>query len=137
MARLRTEIDSLPESLDALERQIRQLEIEREALKREQNETKLSKLKEQLDSNLVEDRAALRLRWQQEKKLIGEIREAKESIEALRIKEEVFERQGRYDEVARIRHGRIPALKRKIVDVNQQAFRSAIGWSVIEGRGRQ
>ena len=119
MARLRTEIDSLPESLDALERQIRQLEIEREALKREQNETKLSKLKEQL-ANLVEDRAALRLRWQQEKKLIGEIREAKESIEALRIKEEVFERQGRYDEVARIRHGRIPALKRKIVDVNQR-----------------
>lgn len=119
MARLRTEIDSLPEDLDSLERQIRQLEIEREALKREQNAEKQSRLEQQL-ADLFEERGALRARWQQEKELIGQIRTAKESIENLRIEEDSLERQGRFDEVARIRHGQIPDLKRKITNVNQE-----------------
>lgn len=118
MARLRTEIDSLPASLDTLERQIRQLEIEREALKREQNKEKQSRLEKQL-ANLVEERGALRARWQQEKELIGQIRKAKESIEQLRIEEDSLERRGRYEEVAQIRHGQIPDLKRKIEEVNR------------------
>ena len=119
MARLRTEIDSMPEELDTLDRQIRQLEIEREALKREKNKEKQSELEQQL-ANLTEERGALRARWQQEKDLIGQIRRAKESIEQLRIEEDSLERQGRFDEVARIRHGQIPELQGQIAEVNQK-----------------
>ena len=119
MARLRTEIDSMPEELDTLDRQIRQLEIEREALKREKNKEKQSDLEQQL-ANLTEERGALRARWQQEKDLIGQIRKAKESIEQLRIEEDSLERQGRFDEVARIRHGQIPELQGQIAEVNQK-----------------
>ena len=117
MARLRTEIDSLPESLDTLERQIRQLEIEREALKREKDKEKLARLEEQL-ANLGEERSMLRARWEQEKELIKEIRQAKEEIEQLRIKDEALVRQGKYEEVAQIRHGRIPELERKVLSAN-------------------
>ena len=119
MARLRTEIDSLPEELDTLERLIRQLEIEREALKRERNKEKQSSLEQQL-ANLSEERGALQARWQQEKELITKIRKAKESIEQLRIEEDSLERQGRFDEVARIRHGQIPDLQREITTVNRE-----------------
>ncbi len=117
MARLRTEIDSLPENLDTLERQIRQLEIEREALKREKDKGKLARVDEQL-ANLGEERTALRTRWEQEKGLIKEIRQAKEKIEQLRIKDEALVRQGKYEEVAQIRHGRIPELERAILSAN-------------------
>ena len=113
MARLRTEIDSLPEELDALERQIRQLEIEREALKREQDREKLNELEEQL-ANLTEQRTNLRARWEEEKRLIADIREAKENIEDLRIKDEALTRAGKYEEVAQIRHGTIPELENRI-----------------------
>ena len=113
MARLRTEIDSLPEELDTLERQIRQLEIEREALKREKDEKKLAVLEEDL-ANLIERRTGLRARWEEEKRLISDIREAKEKIEELRIKDEALARAGKYEEVAKIRHGMIPDLENKV-----------------------
>ncbi len=113
MARLRTEIDSLPEELDTLERQIRQLEIEREALKREKEEEKLTALEEQL-ADLIEERTSLRARWDEEKHLIAEIRNAKEKIEELRIKDEALARAGNYEEVAKIRHGTIPELENQI-----------------------
>lgn len=113
MARLRTEIDSLPEELDTLERQIRQLEIEREALKREQDTEKLTALEEQL-ANLMEERSSLRARWDEEQQLISDIREAKGRIEELRIKDEALVRAGKYEEVAKIRHGTIPELENRI-----------------------
>jgi len=113
MARLRTEIDSLPEELDSLERQIRQLEIEREALKREKDKDKLKALEEHL-ANLVEQRSGLRARWEQEKQLISDIRDAKEQIEELRIQDEALARAGDYEEVAKIRHGTIPKLEAQI-----------------------
>ncbi len=113
MARLRTEIDSLPEELDTLERQIRQLEIEREALKREKDEKKLAVLEEDL-ANLIERRTGLRAKWEEEKHLISDIREAKEKIEELRIKDEALARAGKYEEVAKIRHGMIPDLENKV-----------------------
>ncbi len=106
-ARLRIEIDSMPEDLDALERQIRQLEIEREAIKREKDQEKLEYIGEQL-ANLEADRDELRARWQQEKDLIQQIQQAKEQIEQLKIEAENLERQGAYDKVAEIRYGRIP-----------------------------
>ena len=113
MARLRTEIDSLPEELDDLERQLRQLEIEREAVKRDKDQAKLSQINKQL-ANLESERSALRARWTQEKELIGEIRSARAQIEELRIKDESLLREGKYGEVARIRHGKIPALEAQI-----------------------
>ena len=113
MARLRTEIDSLPEELDNLERQIRQLEIERETIKRDKEQSKLARINKQL-ANVVAERSALRARWTQEKTLIKDIRDAKERIEELRIKDESFLREGDYGEVARIRHGKIPELEKKI-----------------------
>ncbi|HMB91997.1 MAG TPA: ATP-dependent chaperone ClpB [Rhodothermales bacterium] len=109
-ARLRIEIDSLPEDLDALERQIRQLEIEREAIKREQDDAKLAAINEQL-ANLEADRDELRARWQQEKELIQQIQQSKEEIEDLKVQAENLEREGAYDKVAEIRYGQIPKLE--------------------------
>jgi ATP-dependent Clp protease ATP-binding subunit ClpB len=118
-ARLRIEIDSMPEDLDNLERQIRQLEIEREAVKRDNNEEKLARIGEQL-ANLEAQRTELRARWQQEKDLIHTIQHAKEEIEQLRLEAENLERQGDYGRVAEIRYGRIPQLERDVADTNQK-----------------
>jgi ATP-dependent Clp protease ATP-binding subunit ClpB len=112
-ARLRIEIDSMPEELDALERQIRQLEIEREAMKRDGDEIKLSTINEQR-ANLEETRNELQVRWQQEKDLIVKIQQAKEEIETLRTQAENLERQGDYGKVAEIRYGRIPQLEKQV-----------------------
>jgi len=109
-ARLRIEIDSLPEELDQLERQIRQLEIEREAVKREKDESKLAQIAEQY-ANLDEMRTELKARWTQEKEMIQTIQQAKEDIENLRIEAEKLERSGEYGEVAELRYGKIPKLE--------------------------
>ncbi len=116
-ARLRIEIDSMPEELDNLERQIRQLEIEREAVKRDRDEAKLATLNEQL-ANLEEQHLELRARWQQEKEIIQTIRQAKEDIENLRMEAEILERQGDYGKVAEIRYGRIPQLEQRVEETN-------------------
>lgn len=118
-SRLRIEIDSMPEELDQLERQIRQLEIEREAVKRENDETKLSRIGEQL-ADLEEKRTALRARWNQEKELIQELRQAKEDIEDARLEAETLERQGKYGEVAEIRYGRIPKLEQAVTATKER-----------------
>ncbi|GMQ81678.1 MAG: ATP-dependent chaperone ClpB [Rhodothermia bacterium] len=109
-AKLRIEIDSMPEELDQLERQIRQLEIEREAMKREKDKAKLGQIAEQL-ANLEEEQLALRARWKQEKETIQTLRDAKEQVEKLRLDAEKMEREGNYGEVAEIRYGRIPELE--------------------------
>jgi ATP-dependent Clp protease ATP-binding subunit ClpB len=114
-AKLRIEIDSMPDELDQLERQIRQLEIEREGVKREKDEVKLSQIKEQF-ANLDEKRMALRARWQQEKELIQTIRKAKEDIESLRLEAEKLERSGDYGQVAELRYGRIPDQEETIAE---------------------
>ena len=118
-ARLRIEIDSMPEDLDQLERQIRQLEIEREAVKRDGDDAKLRSLGEQL-ANLEEERTRLRARWQQEKEFIQEIQKAKEGIESLRLEAENLERRGEYEKVAEIRYGRIPELEQRVQDTNAE-----------------
>ena len=115
MARLRIEIDSLPEDLDVLERGIRRLEIEREAIKREKDEVKLEGIEKQL-ANMAEQRAELRARLGAEKELITKIRQAREEIEQHRIQSESLERSGKYGEVAEIRHGHIPRLEKDVSD---------------------
>ena len=112
-AKLRIEIDSMPEELDALERQIRQLDIEREAVKRDGDNEKLTFIAEQR-ANLDEDRKELQARWQNEKELIQEIQQAKEEIENLRVEAENLERQGNYGKVAEIRYGQIPQLEQGV-----------------------
>ena len=118
-ARLRIEIDSMPEELDQLERQIRQLEIEREAVKRDNAHDKLERINEQI-ANLADERTALRARWQQEKELIQKIRGAKEEVEALRVEADDLERQGDYGQVAEIRYGRVPALEREMQEAQKE-----------------
>ncbi|MCB0719657.1 MAG: ATP-dependent chaperone ClpB [Bacteroidetes bacterium] len=118
-ARLRIQIDSMPEELDDLERQIRQLEIEREAVKRDNDDAKLDHINEQL-ADLDESRTELRARWMKEKELIRRIQTAKESIDELKVQAESFEREGDYGRVAEIRYGQIPKLQEEVASVNAE-----------------
>ncbi len=118
-AQLRIEIDSMPAELDQLERDIRQLEIEREAMKRDENEEKVAAINEQI-ANLEDERDALRSRWREEKDLIQTVRAAKEEIDQLRVEAENLEREGKYDQVAEIRYGRIPDLKEEAAEANEK-----------------
>lgn len=105
-AKLRLEIDSVPEELDELDRKIRQLEIEREALKRENDKKKLTALKEEI-ANLSEERDALKARWQSEKVIVDGIQNSKTEIERLRLEADQAERAGDFGKVAEIRYGKI------------------------------
>ncbi|MFK7923929.1 MAG: ATP-dependent chaperone ClpB [Bacteroidia bacterium] len=121
-AKLRLEMDSMPEELDEIERKIRHLEIEREALKREKEKKKLGEIEEQL-ANLGEERNNLRAHWETEKKIVEKIRAAKEAVEALRVEAEEAERQADFGRVAEIRYGSVvqreeemEALKKELIE---------------------
>ncbi|MEO8710713.1 MAG: ATP-dependent chaperone ClpB [Parafilimonas sp.] len=118
-AKLRLEMNSMPEELDNLERQIRQLEIEREAIKRENDEDKLRSLNIEI-SNLSVERDTLKAKWQQEKELVEKIQNAKASIEQLKLEAEQAERNGDYGKVAEIRYGKIKEQEQVIADYTQQ-----------------
>lgn len=105
-ARLRLEIDSVPEELDALERRIRQLEIEREAIKRENDSDKLQQLAHEL-ADLQEQRNAMKARWQGEKNIVEAIQQEVKNIEHYKFEAEQAERRGDYGKVAELRYGRI------------------------------
>ncbi|HZK07302.1 MAG TPA: ATP-dependent chaperone ClpB [Bacteroidales bacterium] len=107
-AKLRLEINSLPEELDEIERRIRHLEIEREAIKREKDKEKLNQLQEDI-ANLSEQRNALRARWQSEKEVVEAIQSRKKDIEELRQQADRAEREGDFGKVAEIRYGKIKA----------------------------
>jgi ATP-dependent Clp protease ATP-binding subunit ClpB len=112
-AKLRLEMNSMPEELDKLERQIRQLEIEREAIKRENDDEKLKDLNTTL-ANLAVERDTLKAKWQEEKELVEKIQTAKAGIESLKLEAEKAEREGDYGKVAEIRYGRIKENEEKI-----------------------
>lgn len=105
-AKLRLEMDSVPEELDEIQRRIMQLEIERAAIKREGDEKKLKELNESL-ANLNEERNTIKARWEEEKKIIDTITQSKEEIEHLKLEAEQAERAGDYGKVAEIRYGKI------------------------------
>lgn len=105
-AKLRLEIDSVPEELDAIERKIMQMEIEREAIKREKDEKKLTILNEEI-ANLSEERNQLKAKWQEEKSVVDGIQNKKKEIEAYRLEADQAERAGDFGKVAEIRYGRI------------------------------
>ena len=112
-AKLRLEMNSMPEELDQLERQIRQLEIEREAIKRENDEEKLKALAKEISLHSVE-RDTLKAKWQEEKELVEKIQAGKAGIEALKTEAEKAERNGDYGRVAEIRYGKIQEEEKKI-----------------------
>ncbi|HKL93269.1 MAG TPA: ATP-dependent Clp protease ATP-binding subunit, partial [Bacteroidales bacterium] len=105
-AKLRLEVDSVPEELDKIERSIMQLEIEREAIKREKNQSKLEQLNEEI-ANLKEASRTIRAKWQSEKDLINQIQQGKIELENLRFEADRAEREGDYGKVAEIRYSRI------------------------------
>jgi ATP-dependent Clp protease ATP-binding subunit ClpB len=118
-AKLRLEMNSMPEELDRLDRQIRQLEIEREAIKRENDETKLKELNTEI-ANLAVQRDTLKAKWKQEKELVERIQAAKAGIEDLKAQAERLEREGDYGRVAEIRYGRIKEQEAVIAGLTEQ-----------------
>ena len=118
-AKLRMERDSQPEELDEITRRLRQLEIEREAIKRENDEQKLEGLNREI-SDLQEREKSLRAKWEGEKELLSRIQADKEQAEHLKFEAERAEREGDYGRVAEIRYGQLKALGDDIARVQQQ-----------------
>jgi ATP-dependent Clp protease ATP-binding subunit ClpB len=121
-ASLRIQIDSMPVEIDELERRATQLEIEREALKREDDANsreRLGALEREL-AQIREQSNALKARWKQEKESITRVRELKEKIEQLKIQEAAEERKGNFERVASIRYGELPKLQAELGKLNAQ-----------------
>ena len=118
-AKLKLEINSMPEELDELERRLRQLEIEREAIKRENNEKKMQELAKEI-ANLSEQRDAFKIRWQHEKKGLDDIQNIKTTIEHLRLEADQAERNGDFGKVAEIRYGKIKEQENLLDEKNAQ-----------------
>jgi ATP-dependent Clp protease ATP-binding subunit ClpB len=118
-AKLRLEMNSMPEELDTLERQIRQLEIEREAIKRENDEVKLKELNTEI-ANLSVTRDTYKAKWNQEKELVEKVQNAKAEIENLKQQAERAEREGDYGKVAEIRYGKVQEQEQLITDLTKQ-----------------
>ncbi|MEM1044097.1 MAG: ATP-dependent chaperone ClpB [Bacteroidota bacterium] len=130
-SRLRIEIDSMPEELDQLEREIRQREIAREAVKREGDDAQVEVITEEL-ANLEEERDRLRARWEQEKALIEAVQAAKEGIDRLRVEAEELERQGDFGRVAEIRYGQVPGLEAQIEATNARLDELQAGGALLK-----
>lgn len=122
-AKLRLEMNSMPEELDTLERQIRQLEIEREAIKRENDELKLKALNTEI-ANLSVERDTYKAKWKEEKEVVEKIQEAKAKVEELKQQAERLEREGDYGKVAEIRYGKIKEQETLIDQLTQQLVNS-------------
>lgn len=128
-SKLRMEINSMPVELEDVERKVRQLEIEREAIKRENDQLKLDVLNKEI-AELNDKRADLRAKWQSEKEIVESIQKAKEQIEGLKFEAEQAERSGDYGKVAEIRYGRIKEA--------EAALEKAKGdLAVMQSEGRQ
>lgn len=118
-SKLRMEINSKPEELDVLDRKIMQLEIEIEAIKRENDETKLKSLNADL-ANLKEERNEIFAKWQGEKDVVDDIQNTKESIENFKLEAERAERDGDYGKVAELRYGKIKEAQEKLEKLQKQ-----------------
>ncbi|GAB4023118.1 ATP-dependent chaperone ClpB [Spirosoma koreense] len=118
-AKLRLEMDSVPEELDELNRRIMQLEIEREAIRREHDKEKETILNKQIE-DLSEQRNSLKAKWETEKASVNEGRTLKEQLDQLRFEAEQAERSGEYGKVAEIRYGRIPEIETKLNSLTKE-----------------
>lgn len=118
-AKLRMEVDSVPEELDEISRKIKQLEIEREAIKRERDEVKLQQLNKEI-AELKEQENSFKAKWQSEKELVNQIQQNKIEIENLKFEADKAEREGDYGKVAEIRYGKLQALNKEIEDTQRK-----------------
>jgi ATP-dependent Clp protease ATP-binding subunit ClpB len=118
-AKLRIEIDSMPEELDEIERRLRQREIEREAIRRENDTAKLKELSEEI-ANLQEKRDSFKAQWLQEKEVIAQIRKVKEEIEAAKMEADRAERNSDWGKAAEIRYGRVVDLEKQSKSLTTQ-----------------
>ncbi len=130
-AKLRLEIDSVPEELDEIERRVKQLEIEREAIKREKDTKKLDQLHKEI-SELKEEQSALRARWQMEKSVVESIQRKKEEIEEYKLEAEEAERSGNYERVAELRYGRVKEAEKEIAELQAEFDKLKEGDSLIK-----
>ncbi|MCF6167045.1 ATP-dependent chaperone ClpB [Lutibacter sp.] len=122
-AKIRMEINSKPEELDALDRKIMQLEIEIEAIKREKDEKKLAFLKKEV-ANLKEERNEINAKWKSEKEVIENIQASKEAIENYKLEAERAEREGDYGKVAEIRYGKVKQEQERLDELQQQLLQN-------------
>ena len=118
-ARLRMQIDSLPEGLDEIARRITQLEIEREAIRREDDEEKLEELNKEI-ATLREEEAGDKAKWMREQELINRIQQCKIEVEQLKIEADSAERSGDYGRVAEIRYGRLKEKEAEIASIQKE-----------------
>ena len=130
-AKLRLEVDSVPEELDITERNIKQLEIEREAIKRENDTRKLAQLNEEI-ANLKEEGKEMRAKWSSEKQLIDSIQQTKIEIEDLKYQADRAEREGDYGAVAEIRYGKIKAAEERIAQFQTKLATMQGGHALIK-----
>lgn len=129
-ARLRLEMNSVPEEIDELDRKIQQLQIEKEALKREGSSKKLDDIKKEL-ADLNEERTKLRAQWESERSLIDEIQKNKDAIEQYKFEATRAERDGDYGKVAELRYGKIKEAESRIEEVKQKLANMKNGESLI------
>ena len=118
-AKLRMERDSVPEELDEITRKLKQLEIEREAIKRENDQPKIEQLDKEI-ADLREQEKQFRAKWEGEKALVNKIQEDKQQIENLKLEAERAEREGNYERVAEIRYSRLKGLEDDIKKIQEQ-----------------
>ncbi len=118
-AKLRIEIDSMPEEVDELDRKVRQLEIEREAIKREQNTSKLGEIDRQL-ANFREQLEGLTARWRSEKEIVDRIQAVKSEMEALRTEADQARRDSNFAKVAEIEYGKLKDKEKELADASDQ-----------------
>jgi ATP-dependent Clp protease ATP-binding subunit ClpB len=124
-SRLRIEIDSMPTELDAVERKIRQLEIEKQAVKKETDivsKERFANMDKEIDK-LRQDSAGMKVHWEKEKSSISQIRRLKEDIENMKIEEQKAERSGDLNTVAEIRYGKIPNMQKQLEDENEKLLK--------------
>ncbi|MEW5844995.1 MAG: ATP-dependent chaperone ClpB [Bacteroidota bacterium] len=130
-SKLRLEMNSVPEEIDELERKIKQLEIEREAIKREGDKPKLEELSRTL-AELNEERTRLRAKWESEKNVIDRIQQLKQSIEHMKYEAEDAERNGDYGKVAEIRYGRIKQAEAEIEHLKEELKKVQADFALIK-----
>ena len=129
-AKLRMERDSVPEELDEITRKLKQLEIEREAIKRENDADKIAQLDKDI-ANLKDQEKAFRAKWESEKGLVNKIQQDKQQMEQLKFEAERAEREGNYERVAEIRYGKLQALEQDIKDIQAQLRNTQGGNAMI------
>ena len=130
-SRLRMEINSKPEELDVLDRKIMQLEIEMEAIKRENDETKLKALRADL-ANYKDERNELHAQWKNEKEVVDNIQTSKSKIEDYKLEAERAEREGNYGKVAELRYGKIKEEQERLAELQKQLEENQQGKSLIK-----